>query len=150
MKVRAWQLLSICLLASLMAMLSTCANPTESVSPINSPSPGPTSSPGETSPVETPSPQVAALVEQARKDLSERLHIAFDQTRVLSVEAVQWRDSSLGCPMPGMNYLTVITPGYLIKLQAGDKTYEYHTSETQVVTCDKPQPPLSIGTESPL
>jgi hypothetical protein len=137
------------LLACLLGTLSACASPTENLSPVSSPAPSPTSGAGEGSPIETPSPQAAALVEQARQDLSQRLRIPVDQTRVLSVEAVQWRDSSLGCPMPGMNYLTVITPGYLIRLQAENKTYEYHTSETKVVYCDQPQPPFSIETVLP-
>jgi hypothetical protein len=57
---------------------------------------------------------------------------------LLSAEAVQWRDSSLGCPQPGMNYLMVITPGYLIKLEAGGAIYEYHASASRAVYCDQP------------
>ena len=91
------------------------------------------------------SPEAAALVEKARQDLSTRAGVSPGDIVVESVEAVQWRDSSLGCPQPGMNYLTVITPGYLIKLQALAQTYEYHASLVNVVWCKSPQPPYSVG-----
>jgi hypothetical protein len=75
-------------------------------------------------------------VEKAREDLDARLGIAPGEIRLLSIEAVQWRDSSLGCPQPGMEYLQVITPGYRIELEAGGQVYEYHTSDERVVLCD--------------
>lgn len=87
-------------------------------------------------------PQAAALVEEAKEDLSTRLKVALDRIALKSAQAVRWRDSSLGCPQPGMNYLTVITPGYLIKLEASGRVFEYHASTRHVVFCDHPQPPL--------
>jgi hypothetical protein len=83
-------------------------------------------------------PRAAALVDQARKDLGERLNIHGDEIHVHSVEAMQWRDSSLGCPQPRTNYLMVITPGYLIKLEARGSLYEYHTSLDDAVYCEQP------------
>jgi hypothetical protein len=57
----------------------------------------------------------------------------------VSVEENEWRDSSLGCPKPGMNYLQVITPGYKIILESQSKRYEYHSdTNRRVVRCDKP------------
>jgi hypothetical protein len=92
---------------------------------------------------EVSDPQEVAVVQQARTDLSERFDVALDSIKLESFEAVEWRDSSLGCPAPGMNYLMVVTPGYLIKLQAGDRTYEYHADENHVVYCANPKPPLT-------
>lgn len=43
-------------------------------------------------------------------------------------EAVEWNDSSLGCPQPGVAYMQVITPGYHVVLQAGPATYDYRAS----------------------
>jgi hypothetical protein len=83
-------------------------------------------------------PRAAALVEEAKRDLGERFNITADEVRVRSVEAVQWRDSSLGCPKPGMSYLSVITPGYLIKLEARGRIYEYHAAIMDVVYCEEP------------
>jgi hypothetical protein len=85
----------------------------------------------ETAPDEM-NPAEADLVDKAKEDLTNRLKIAPDSIALQSVEAVQWPDSSLGCPQPGVRYLTVVTPGYLIKLQAGEKTYEYHTDQSSI------------------
>jgi hypothetical protein len=90
-----------------------------------------------------PDATAAPLVDMAKQDLAQTLNVAPETIALLSVVEAQWRDSSLGCPKPGQNYLTVITPGYLIKLQAGGQTYEYHASRTNVVTCDNPQAPSS-------
>lgn len=87
-------------------------------------------------------PEVERLVALAMEDLGEWLGVPLDEISLTSVEAVEWRDSSLGCPEPGMAYLTVITPGYLILLEVDGETYEYHTDTNRVVYCEDPQPPL--------
>lgn len=138
-------------LAALALVLGACApaEPTESLSPVSPPpagdlspiSPTPSSSGSET---ETPAvdisdlpPGVQNLVEQARDDLSQRLDVPQDEISLHSVEAVEWRDSSLGCPQPGMSYLQVITPGYRIILSASGQNYEYHTGLRSVILCEK-------------
>ena len=51
----------------------------------------------------------------------------------------EWRDSSLGCPQPGVLYAQVITPGYRISLRVGAAQYEYHSdSGTRVALCTVP------------
>jgi hypothetical protein len=51
---------------------------------------------------------------------------------------MEWSDASLGCPQEGMMYAQVITPGYLIVLEAQGQTFEYHTDQgTNVVLCQK-------------
>jgi hypothetical protein len=61
------------------------------------------------------------------------------EAELASIEEVQWRDSSLGCPQPGMMYLQVITPGYRFVIQQGSDTYEYHSSRGAAtgVLCDE-------------
>jgi hypothetical protein len=52
------------------------------------------------------------------------------------MEEQQWSDTSLGCPQEGFMYAQVITPGYLIVLEAQGQTYEYHTdTQANVVLC---------------
>jgi hypothetical protein len=87
-------------------------------------------------------PEEADLVDQAEEDLVNRIKVAPDSIVLQSVEPVDWPDSSLGCPQPGMNYLMVVTPGYLIKLEAGGKVYEYHTDTQHIVYCQNPKLPL--------
>jgi len=72
----------------------------------------------------------------AREDLAQRLGLTPEAIRLVSVEAVDWPDASLGCPQPGMMYAQVITPGYRIILSASGENYEYHTSLRGVVFCE--------------
>jgi len=75
----------------------------------------------------------------ARAALARELALAEADITIVAVEEIEWRDSSLGCPKPGMNYLQVITPGYKITLEAQGKRYEYHSdTNRRVVRCDKP------------
>ena len=106
------------------------------------------SDPGATQPAATPLPtatitpvptreeqsvtipaQARDVVAWAQADVARTLGIATGSVVILGVEEVAWRDSSLGCPQPGMVYLQVITPGYRILLQGGDGVYEYHASK---------------------
>jgi hypothetical protein len=78
------------------------------------------------------------LVDQALADLAERLQISQDEITVLSVEQVNWPDSSIGCPKPGQAYLTVIVPGYKIVLEAAGTKYDYHAGdEGEVFLCEQ-------------
>lgn len=129
-------------------------------SPTNSPEPAPTSLPNEISepgspvvpPAAAPMPAQAdeagqpahavpgseALVAAAVADLAKQTGLPADQITVDSVTAMEWPDTSLGCPQEGMMYAQVITPGYLIILRAQDQTYEYHTDQkSNVVLCKK-------------
>ncbi len=81
--------------------------------------------------------QEDVLVAQAVADLAERLQVAKDAIRVRSVEAVEWPDTSLGCPEPGMMYAQVITPGYRIVLEVEGTPHEYHASRTRVIYCPR-------------
>jgi hypothetical protein len=94
---------------------------------------------GAVTPAEsTPPPGTEVLVAKAREMLTQMpgMEAVGDDIVLVTVEAMQWRDSSLGCPRQGVQYLQVITPGYLILLQAGDKLYEFHTDTgTAVVLC---------------
>jgi len=73
------------------------------------------------------------VVQLAKEDLARRLDVSVSEISVISVEAVDWPDTSLGCPQPGMAYAQVITPGYLIVLGAAAQNYEYHTDEHSFV-----------------
>lgn len=77
-----------------------------------------------------------ASVRAAINDLAARLEIAPENVQVVSVQAIDWSDTSLGCPQPGMFYAQVITLGYKIVLSAEGKQVEYHADKKgRVVTC---------------
>ncbi len=76
-------------------------------------------------------------VGQAKADLARRKGIDKDEITVVTVEAVDWPDTSLGCPEPGMMYAQIITPGYKILLSYEGKIYEYHSGkEDRIVFCE--------------
>ena len=88
-------------------------------------------------------PGLEKLVDRSKNDLAQRLSIPTDEIIFLEAASVTWPDSSLGCPQEGMMYTQVLTPGYLIRLQAGDIEYEYHAGRgSTVIYCDNPVPPV--------
>lgn len=107
--------------------------------PIAQPSPQPTRA-------NLPTPQgsvviidqtLLKLIEQAKDDLTTRANVSRDAITLKSAQAVEWRDSSLGCPVEGMMYAQVITPGYLIVLEAAGKEWNYHAGRDRVMWCEK-------------
>lgn len=82
------------------------------------------------------SAEAERVVQLARQDLAWRLGMALEQILFVSVQEVQWRDASLGCPWPNARYAQVITPGFRVVLEAQGKTYEYHSDAGQrLVLC---------------
>jgi hypothetical protein len=95
--------------------------------------------------VEMPAPGVPNLGDKmasaAAQDLAAYLNIDVGDITVVEVAPMEWRDSSLGCPAPGEGYLTVITPGFLVLLEAAGGRYEYHTDQAgRFVLCQDGQP----------
>lgn len=81
-----------------------------------------------------------AMIERAKQDLASRAKVDANAITVVSSQAMEWTDSSLGCPQPDTGYMQVITPGYLITLAANGNTYEYHTDTNRTVTfCEQPK-----------
>jgi hypothetical protein len=76
------------------------------------------------------------MVMLAKEHLARDLGVPVKEIMLSEVKRVQWRDASLGCPKPGIDYVRVETPGYMISLEMDGKTYNYHTDETKrVVRC---------------
>jgi hypothetical protein len=97
---------------------------------------GATPSGAPATPEITPPAEAQAVVRLAEEDLAQRLGLEPDQIRVVSVQAVEWSDTSLGCPQPGMMYAQVITPGFRVTLEAEGQTYDYHTNQSDhVILC---------------
>ncbi len=70
---------------------------------------------------------------KAIADLAKRLGISAGTITVQSIEPTDFPDASLGIPEPGKSYLQVVTPGYVIRLEANGEVYEYHASGDRVV-----------------
>jgi hypothetical protein len=128
------------LLLGLMLLSAGCAargTQTPAEEPTQPPEPSPLSPPlhGES----TNRAQDAA--QRARDALARRLDVDSEQVSIVSVEAVDWPDASLGCPEPGKLYAQVITPGYRIVLETGGERHEYHSDSEakQVIRCQDDQ-----------
>ena len=84
------------------------------------------------------------VVTLAKEDLAMLLGIDVDDVSVLSVEPVEWPDTSLGNPQPDLLYLQIITPGYKFVLEAGDFPYTYHSDlNEQVELVSTPEKPAA-------
>ncbi len=70
----------------------------------------------------------AQLIDRAKAKVATLARASAGSVQVVSVESVEWPDSSLGCPQAGMMYAQVITPGYKIVLSAGGQSYEFHSA----------------------
>lgn len=82
----------------------------------------------------------STLEQKAKTAINQQFQISAADIADLTVEAVDWPDSSLGCSRPGEFYAQVVTLGYRVKVQlkTGEPTLrEFHTSEdfNQVVEC---------------
>jgi hypothetical protein len=137
-------------------ILSAGCQSTPSISQVDAtliPATEPVSVPSTVSPPEGNSPHMTptsstpadsalqALIEKAKEDLAQRINVSTNEIRVVDATEVEWSDSSLGCPQPGMLYLQVITPGYQIVLEANGTPYEYHSNKsTLIVFCENPNP----------
>lgn len=63
--------------------------------------------------------------------VSEQSGLTLEALRVVSVEEVEWPDSSLGCPQPGMMYAQVITPGFRVVVEStSGETFDVHLSQS--------------------
>jgi hypothetical protein len=75
--------------------------------------------------------------ELARAALASELGIQPSEVSFVQGGPAEWNDSSLGCPKPDQAYLQVITPGYVLTLQAHGQNYEYHTDRgKRAVRCE--------------
>jgi hypothetical protein len=91
-------------------------------------------------------PVLQNLVNNARQDLAKMLNTSETGINLSSATEVTWPDSSLGCPKMGFAYSQVITPGYRIVFEYGNKKYEYHANRTTYfVYCKNPSPPFTVN-----
>jgi hypothetical protein len=68
--------------------------------------------------------------------VAQQAGIPAEEVVIRSVEAVEFGDSSLGCPQPGMGYLQVITPGYKVIAEAADRSFDVRVAGSRGLICD--------------
>jgi hypothetical protein len=111
-----------------------------------------------TRPVETTGPTVTTQtgddgepgsqdkIDFAIDDLVKRTGIDPGEVVVDSAQEVTWRDGSLGCPLPGMNYTQALVDGMRIVLEANGTVYHYHSGgDKDPFYCENPAEPSGGG-----
>ena len=74
-------------------------------------------------------PEGQAALAKAIADLAKQTGLPEEKISLVSMKAVDWSDTSLGCPQEGMMYAQVITPGFQIILAAQGQQYDYRTDQ---------------------
>jgi hypothetical protein len=81
------------------------------------------------------------IVNLAKSNAADRAAIPVEQVSVVSVQSVDWPDASLGCASvtPHLAYAQVVTPGYIVELDAGGTPMTYHTDTgLRAIPCEAP------------
>ena len=115
---RIWLTLGILLISIL--LLSAC-----SVSGNNQPV-------EESLPPELPEDS-ESLIMLAKFDLTLKTGVDIENIVTKSIEETLFDDASLGVPEAGITYDAIVTPGYIIILEAGGDLYEYRASGAKVI-----------------
>src|SRR3989338_6373423 len=74
-------------------------------------------------------------VDLAIGDLAGKTDVARNDIKGVSVEKINFNDTSLGCPQKNKFYIQVITPGFLIYLNAKGSDYIYHAGLNKIIDC---------------
>lgn len=75
---------------------------------------------------------------RARGFLADKLGVPFGDLTLVRSNAVEFSDTSLGCPAPGMMYTQVLTPGYAIAFEHGATTHTVHATDdgSSITSCE--------------
>lgn len=73
----------------------------------------------------------------AVKTLAAHLDVPVDAISVDTVRAIDWPDSSAGCPQPGEAYMQVITPGHRITLRVDGDFHFVHEANGRAIVCER-------------
>ena len=74
-----------------------------------------------------------SLIMLAKFDLTLKTGVDIENIVTKSIEETLFDDASLGVPEAGVTYDAIVTPGYIIMLEAGGDLYEYRASGAKVV-----------------
>ena len=117
------------LIVSILILLTTaCAREAAPTEEAIEPSDPPTSTPAPTEPG-SEEIQLGPIEEAVIKQLAENLGLEEGDITVVSSEETEFGDACLGVVMEGVMCAQVVTPGWVIVLEADGSQYEYHTSE---------------------
>ncbi len=98
-------------------------------------------------------PATESLSIAAINDLAIRQSIDIDTIEVINIMVITWTDTSLGCPLPDVEYREQEIIGYRLLLTSDDELYHYHADGLQVQFCPAEQellpPPFNVINPEP-
>ena len=74
-----------------------------------------------------------SLVILAKFDLTIKTGVDLENIVTKSIKETLFDDASLGVPETGVTYDAIVTPGYIIMLEADGDLYEYRASGAKVI-----------------
>jgi len=77
-----------------------------------------------------------SAAERAKQDLSERTGIDKNDIEVVSIDERDFSDMSLGAPAADEIAAQMIASGWVIKLSAEGRSYEYRADKFQLRLCN--------------
>jgi hypothetical protein len=106
----------------------------------------------EAPPVKSEAPAMTndlqSIVAAAKQDAVAR-GVPSQSITVQSAQRVTWRDGSLGCPAPDMQYTMALVPGWRVILRVGDATYDYHAAASgHLILCPRERASEPIADQS--
>jgi hypothetical protein len=91
--------------------------------------------PPETGPIVLPPEE---LRNRVLADAAELSGVPVAELEVVRSLRVTWRDGSLGCPEPDMNYTMALVPGWHMIIRAGERLLDYRLSSRHFMLCTHP------------
>jgi len=83
------------------------------------------------------SKQEQAAIDLAIGKVNQITPVSKDSLEHLRIRSMQWPDSSLGCPEPGVQYLQRVIPGYLVSFTIDEKMYTVNIGDNSAIICDR-------------
>lgn len=96
-------------------------------------------------PLATPHPVPERTLATLVRNLSRLADVPIDEIDLTAAEPMVWPDAGLGCPAEGMAYAQVQVEGMRIVLDAGGRSYEFHTDGGQRYVLCRDGLPVSTG-----
>ena len=76
--------------------------------------------------------------ELARNKVAAQINADVAETSIISSQEVQFSDSSMNCPQPGMMYAQVVSDGYQVMVLAREQTYDVRVTGDYALICTAP------------
>jgi hypothetical protein len=84
----------------------------------------------------------------ARQVVAEAAGLDLQRTRVVSITPREFPDASLDCPQPGMAYAQVLTPGFVVIVEADGRRFDVRVAGSAGRICHRRKANRAIGADA--